>query len=232
EKSKSAYKWSSNYDDYHYWIGFVGYEINYNGELRVRRKSLKKEKRKQKEVIMQILTAIKKSKRKKNGTIFESAMNRLIGMSVGRVDINNFKRIVNEMCWANGFIKLNNNKHLRMRLKGLDKYRANQISILLKELESIKMDKSKAKGVKIGKFSFAKLPNITLKDSEIIINELVANGILTSKFRLIKNIDMKDNNLDLKLSSKFIKREKEIIRQAVGLGNLGPVGTIIKSSSL
>lgn len=43
-KSKHPYKWSSNHTDSFPWFGFVGYEINYSGNLRVRKSSLLKEK--------------------------------------------------------------------------------------------------------------------------------------------------------------------------------------------
>jgi len=45
-KSKHPYKWSLNYADSFPWFGFVGYEIHYAGNLRVRKSSLAKEKTK------------------------------------------------------------------------------------------------------------------------------------------------------------------------------------------
>ena len=118
-KSKHPYKWSSSYTDSFPWFGFVGYEIHYSGDLRVRKSSLLKEKKKQKEVVTQILKAVQAGKRKNDGTICESAANRLIGMSVGRVTMKNFSNIENDMCWVNGFVKLSDNRHLRAQLKDL-----------------------------------------------------------------------------------------------------------------
>lgn len=138
-KSKSPYKWSSEYQKSFPWFGFVGYEIHYDGILRVRKKSMKKELDKQKEVIDKIIDAVKKQKRKTNGTIIESAVNRLVGMSVGRVEIWNYDKIENEMCWVNGFNKLKPNKYLKSQLKQLDRNRNYLLDTLWKELSDYKL---------------------------------------------------------------------------------------------
>jgi len=112
-KSKSPYKWSLSGKNSFPWFGFVGYEINYNGVLRVRKASIIKEKKKQKKIVLQIIDAVKGGKRKKDSSIYESAINKLIGMSVGRLKISNFDKNDNEMCWVNGFRNLKDNPHLR-----------------------------------------------------------------------------------------------------------------------
>ena len=210
-KSKLPYKWSSNYEDSFPWIGFVGYEIHYSGDLRVRKSSLNREKKKQKKVITQILNAVKKGKRKNNRTIYESAANRLIGMSVGRLNLKNFNSINNEMCWVNGFVKLNDNRILRAQLKDLDRYRAKQLSTLLKTIKEIKIEKSKLSKVRIGKFAFLGIPGISNKDSKAIGNLLVLNGILDSNFTLTDRINFDEPVLDLELTEEFKKYSDEII---------------------
>lgn len=123
-KSKKPYKWDSIDKGGFPWIGFVGYEINYEGHIRVRKSSLQKELKKQFELVNQLKIAISNdNKDASNGTIDESLINRLIGMSVGRVKIWNFDKIDNEMCWINGFKLLTENKYSRAQLKTLDKHR-------------------------------------------------------------------------------------------------------------
>jgi hypothetical protein len=136
-KSKSPYKWSSNYREVENfpWIGFVGYEIHFDGYVRVRKSSLKKERKKQNEVVEKIKAAISDDHRRaRKGTIIESAINRLIGMSVGRVQMWNHSEVDHDLCWVNGFRKLNNNQYLQRQLRYLDKNRNHQIACLKKEV--------------------------------------------------------------------------------------------------
>ncbi|MCD4833848.1 MAG: hypothetical protein K8R31_08650 [Bacteroidales bacterium] len=130
-KTKGPYKWTLDTKTGVSWIGFVGYEIDFDGNLRIRKKSFKKEKQKQYETIKYALILAKKGdQRKKNKSIEESIINRLIGMSIGRVKIWNYKKIENEMCWTNGFKLLNDNKYSRKQLKSLD-YTRNRLLMKL-----------------------------------------------------------------------------------------------------
>lgn len=136
-KSKGAYLWGRIEDDGYPWIGFVGYELHYDGHIRVRKKSLKKEFDKQKEVVNRIMMAIEKGKRKGIGTISESVIHKLVGMSVGRIDLRNFDKIENEMCWKNGFRELHLNKHSVKQMKQLDRNRSKlfyKLNSILSEL--------------------------------------------------------------------------------------------------
>ena len=136
-KSKGPYKWDDVNNDGFPWIGFVGYEIHHKGFIRVRKSSLEKQLKKQHEVIKQISTAIKQDKRASNGTIAESVIHRLIGMSVGRVEIWNYSEIENEMCWKNGFQELNKNKYSINQLKQLDRTRSKLYYKLIKDLDKL-----------------------------------------------------------------------------------------------
>lgn len=137
-KTKGPYKWvgnkiGNNPNDIP-WIGFLGYEIHYDNSIRVRKSSLKKEIKKQNNTIRQILKAIQNGNRRRHtGTIEKSAINKLIGMSVGRVTLWNYYNIKNEMCWINGFRCLNNNKYSRTQLKYLDRNK-NKVIYELKKL--------------------------------------------------------------------------------------------------
>lgn len=147
-KSKSPYKWSSDFINTFPWFGFVGYEIHYDGLLRIRKSSLKKEIDKQTEVVNNILSAVRKGRRKSDPYILNSAINRLIGMSVGRLELWNFDKTDNEMCWVNGFSKLsdNDNKYLRIQLKLLDRNRNKMVAILKREIEKIEFAPIKNSG--------------------------------------------------------------------------------------
>lgn len=210
-KSKLPYKWSSNSLNSFPWFGFVGYEIHYSGSLRVRKSSLLKEKKKQKEVVNQIINAVKEGKRKNDGTICESAANRLIGMSVGRVTMKNFENLENDMCWVNGFKKLSDNKHLRAQLKDLDRYRAKQMSKLINTVKEIDIKEEKSKKIRIGKLAFCTISGISEKASESIRNQLVIGKILNPKFEVDYTIDFENPDLNLGLTDEFLKYKVEII---------------------
>lgn len=133
-KSKGPYKWGEVEDDGFPWIGFVGYEIDFSGNIRVRKKSLVKELTKQKVIIREIKNAIKTGMRKPAGTATESAINRLIGMSVGRISLDNFDEVSTDMCWKNGFKELTINQHSIKQIKQLDRNRSKQYYKLLNEI--------------------------------------------------------------------------------------------------
>jgi hypothetical protein len=141
EKSKKPFKWDSFNDDGFPWIGFVGYEIHFKGYIRVRKSSVEKELKKQYKVVLQIENAIKDNRRASNGTISESAIHRLIGMSVGRVELWNWSEVENDMCWKKGFQELNNNKYSIKQLKQLDRTRNKLYYRLVKDLKEFEEEK-------------------------------------------------------------------------------------------
>ncbi len=122
-KSKGPYKWSAIKKGGFPWIGFVGYELHYEGHTRVRKGSLAKELKKQKMVIQRIKRAVQQQRRKSVGTVCESAVHSLVGMSVGRVQLRNFDKIKHELCWNNGFKELTMNKYSIKQIKELDRSR-------------------------------------------------------------------------------------------------------------
>ncbi len=122
-KSKGPFKWDSLDADSFPWIGFVGYEIHHEGHVRIRKKSFLKEINKQKEVIEEIRKAVKFGMRKSKGSVIESAIHRLVGMSVGRVNLKNYETISNDLCWKNGFKELKPNKYSEQQIKQLDRNR-------------------------------------------------------------------------------------------------------------
>ncbi|MEQ8239602.1 MAG: reverse transcriptase domain-containing protein [Cyclobacteriaceae bacterium] len=148
-KSKGPYRWGKIEENSFPWIGFVGYEINYTGDLRVRKKSLIKELKKQKKIVREIEEAIDDGMRRSSRTATESAINRLIGMSVGRIGIDNFDEVSTDLCWKNGFKELNLNTHSEKQIKHLDRNRSKLYYRLLKEVKEPELKAPAMKGRQI-----------------------------------------------------------------------------------
>lgn len=140
-KSKGPYKWSNLIKPHNYpWIAFVGYEINFNCDTRVRKRSFLKEQTKQKIITNEITKAIENNQRCEKGTAIESAINRLIGMSVGRIGLDNFSEVSTDMCWKNGFQELELNKFSKIQIKQLDRNRSGLYYDLFKKIKILERD--------------------------------------------------------------------------------------------
>ncbi len=135
-KSKSTYMWDSISGSN--WIGFVGYEINRNGDIRIRKSSLRKEIYKQTRVSREICQGLKDKKRVSTKSIVSSIQHKLISMSVGRVSLWNYSKIENELCWINGFRRLNYNKYVSLQIRNLDRCRNNRIYKTYNFLKALK----------------------------------------------------------------------------------------------
>jgi hypothetical protein len=131
-KSKRPYKWGPR--GYVPWVGFVGYELNVAGDVRVRKSSLAKEMQKQYDTVQEVIRAIDGQPRASHKMIQESVANRLIQMSVGRVRMHNFRTVESELCWVNGFRRLTDNKYSRIQMKRLDACRNRLLWWLKKRL--------------------------------------------------------------------------------------------------
>lgn len=137
-KSKGPYKWTNSFKNGDFpWIAFVGYEINFDCDTRVRKKSFNKEVIKQSKIVNEIKKAIDNGQRCKKGTAIESAINRLIGMSVGRIGLDNFSEVSTDMCWKNGFQELELNKFSTIQIKELDRNRSKLYYDLFKQINDL-----------------------------------------------------------------------------------------------
>lgn len=72
--------------------------------------------------------------RKSKGSVTESAIHRLVGMSVGRVSLKNYETVSNDLCWKNGFKELKPNKYSVQQIKQLDRNRNKLYYDLVKDL--------------------------------------------------------------------------------------------------
>lgn len=133
-KSKLPYSWGGNLEQGQIpWISFVGYQIGFNGEVRIRKSSIQKEILKQKKMVTETLIQIKGKPNNPN-RIIRSIILRLQGMSVGQIKMY-YQDTKQSLCWTNGFNKINDNKYSRRQMKFLDYNRCKNINILWHKLK-------------------------------------------------------------------------------------------------
>jgi len=131
-KSKLPFKWGPA--GFVPWIGFVGYEIHYDGSIRARKSSIEKEMKKQFTTLQEVQRAVHNGPSSSKHYIQESVTNRLIQMAVGRMRLHNYHVAINDMCWVNGFRLINDNKYSRIQMKRLDTLRNDLLRRLRKQL--------------------------------------------------------------------------------------------------
>lgn len=147
-KSKQPYLWANPQEKVlaFPWLSFVGYQIKYDLNIRLRRDAVRKEKRKQVKEVQNVLKAIgtkqgnlNETSRKSKRQIIFSLQNRLNSMSVGRIKLHNYKAGKQGLCWTNGFemIKGKRNKNISRQLKDLDSFREKQIWRLKQNLKTL-----------------------------------------------------------------------------------------------
>ena len=123
-KTKAVYQWSSdNREVGSKWIGFVGYEVSRNGDVRIRKSSVKKEKRKQRKVVSRIFEMTYRKHRVNDESIEFSCRGTLMSMAIGRATLWNYETLRNEFCWINGFRMLNDNQYVKTQIRDLDRCR-------------------------------------------------------------------------------------------------------------
>jgi hypothetical protein len=150
-KSKEPFYWGDKHvhEDNVPWVSFVGYQVDFYGKIRVRKDTLKKETKKQIATTQKLLKALGKlrndhiikseNSRWSINQIVSSLQQRLISMSVGRINVLNHKHPSEQgLCWTNGFKKLSRNKITSKQLKYLDRRRNFQLQRMPFELKSIR----------------------------------------------------------------------------------------------
>lgn len=147
-KAKPVYKLGRKYSDTCPtvpWVAFVGYQIRHDGLVRVRKSSLLKEKKKQKDERLRILESLGpletphksiQSLRNKVKNVSYRLEQRYVSMSVGRIKLYELKEsIIQGLCWTNGFKELGTNYISRLQLKELDRSRRFNLSKLINRLK-------------------------------------------------------------------------------------------------
>ncbi|MFB2924302.1 reverse transcriptase domain-containing protein [Aerosakkonema funiforme] len=164
-KSKEPYKWAYEPNGSSVpWVAFVGYQLRYDGLLRIRPSSIKKELKKQFKEANKILKAVCPRSKNKTGRMVEYSPNirinrhriyhrlhqRLISMSVGRIKLEDLDKEPSTFCWCDGFKLLRSHKPvLYSQLKQLDRGRESQLKRVKKKIKYLEVrdnsqgDKSK-----------------------------------------------------------------------------------------
>lgn len=127
-KTREPYMWGVPSKNVFPWITFVGYDINWNGDTRIRMKTYKKEIKKQYDKMVELENILKTNDKtivpiKNSMYIYRALYKRLIGMSVGRFELRDYKRTDNDMSWAQAFTELTFNKWSAAQLRNLDRHR-------------------------------------------------------------------------------------------------------------
>lgn len=137
-KTKTVYQWvSDNRAAGSKWIGFVGYEISRDGEVRIRKSSIKKEKRKQRRVVNDLFKLTYRKHRVNDESLEYSYRGTLMSMAVGRATLWNYTMLKNEFCWINGFRMLNDNPYVKTQVRDLDRCRNHVIHKANSKLERL-----------------------------------------------------------------------------------------------
>lgn len=148
-KSKLPYYWANKQENAAVpWIAFVGYQVRYDGLIRIRPSSIEKELKKQVEEANQILkvinskhnsnTATNTHVRKSKHQIRYRLQKRLISMSVGRVSINSSNKEKSGFCWSNGFQVLKGYPCIvKSQLRQLDRGREKQLRRVTKNIDNL-----------------------------------------------------------------------------------------------
>ena len=143
-KSKLTYSWSGDDDTGIPWIQFVGYQIKYDGKVRIRNKTLSKHTNKMTDLTNKLLDVINPRKKFKDGRpvyadglrmsreeILHSFQMKLVSMAVGRRTIGQPSPTsgahIMPMCWAHGFKPLWEFPFNPGRLKELDRHLDRQL---------------------------------------------------------------------------------------------------------
>ncbi|MBI1355766.1 MAG: hypothetical protein GC160_15610 [Acidobacteria bacterium] len=146
-KSKPVYPWASPQVLNSYpWVQFLGYQIRYDGAVRVRRSSIAKESAKLATTADKLLRVLRQSNapniRRGARSIKHRFRMKLIAMSVGRRDVGQALGEPLPNCWANGFRWLTGKLILASNLRALDRQRERQISRVARRLKGLELPHS------------------------------------------------------------------------------------------
>lgn len=147
-KTRGPYEWNEKGTNVYPWITFVGFDINWNGNLRIRKASFKRQIAKQNKIANELLAPYDRDKTPRYcaGTIKASLVSRLIGMSVGRISLWNYMDNMNVHSWMSAFSILDENPWSAKQLKALDRHRQVVIARAAQKLSSIKCTNKKKEG--------------------------------------------------------------------------------------
>jgi len=125
-KTKAPYVWHGlAWFNYSPWIQFLGYQIRYDGLLRIREKSIEKHKKRINEILRDVIANVdRQNSRVNRGRLLYRLHQKLIAVSVGRIRINSPVSGPKPMCWASGFRALHERPFIGHYLRAFDRLRA------------------------------------------------------------------------------------------------------------
>lgn len=138
-KTRGPYEWGEKGKKVYPWITFVGFDVNWKGNLRIRLKSFQRQIKKQNDIAEEIFAQLRRGKRLRycEHTMRSSLVARLINTSVGRVSQWNYRRNSNKQSWMAAFSILDENPWSVRQLKELDRHRHLVIGRSIKRLQDI-----------------------------------------------------------------------------------------------
>jgi hypothetical protein len=148
-KSNNPYPWCARTDPTHVpWIQFVGYQLRYDGLLRVRKKSIEKHLRRITEVTDKLIRTLDSGSRvgglrKSAQQIYFRFHQKLISMSVGRIQRGRKSKGPMPMCWAAGFRVLARRGFVDTSIRYLDRHRERQLRRVERRLAQLKLPRAK-----------------------------------------------------------------------------------------
>ncbi len=171
-KSNAPYQWGKDVVGGKVpWIQFVGYQIRYDGLVRVRLKSLRKHFQRLVTAADELLRRLCPTRhkagcgptfstriRKNARQILHRFRQKLISMSVGRRAVHQIRDEPLPMSWASGYHALNGKRFVAAQLKALDRYRERQIRRIQARLRLMPEDRRRQKTSSIKGPRFFGLP--------------------------------------------------------------------------
>ena len=144
-KSKEPFCWTNDRSCKNRipWISFVGYQLHYNGLLRIRPKSIQSEMDKHNKISKRIRYLLKDAKKREKFAkisaeqIFNRVRHRFISMAVGRRKLRDFEGNRREYCWISGFSLLGSCRYAAYQLRWLDRSRGRVLARLAKQLRAM-----------------------------------------------------------------------------------------------
>lgn len=145
-KSRAPYLWGNPRQTRagYPWVQFVGYQVRYDGLVRIRKKSLARQFARLREECEEILQQLRRGTAAGNNWIISKTKRqilhrfrqKLISLSVGRIRLSNSEGL-QPMCWASGFQGLAGQDISLNFLRRLDRYREQQIKRVERYLDKI-----------------------------------------------------------------------------------------------
>ncbi len=137
-KSRAPYPWQSRCLSGVPWVGFLGYQIRFDGLMRVRPDSIRKELAKQQRIAFQLARELRADRdaraQGKPALVHRSAREvihrfrqKTLAMSVGTRSLEQRGDVLNDACWAAGFKALASGPLVISQLRRLDAGRERQI---------------------------------------------------------------------------------------------------------